>query len=88
VAKGFSAWKSKATLKLIAIETKHKDNPKVLRDVDTLITKLMHLKIRDLNSFLALVREAAKDAEEFLSILPTEDEVNRWFEGGEEEWDA
>jgi hypothetical protein len=85
MARSFSAWKAKATRRLIEIETKYKDNQKVLRDVDTLITKLMYLKIRDLSSFLALVREAAKDAEEFLSILPSEEEVEEWFQGGGEE---
>jgi hypothetical protein len=81
----FSAWKSKAILKLLALKTKYKDNPKVLQDIDILITKLQYLKLRDLNGFLALVHEVSKDAEEFLSILPSEEEVEEWYGKGEEE---
>jgi hypothetical protein len=81
----FSVWKSKATLKLIALKTKYKDNPKIAQDVDILITKLQYLKLRDLHSYLALVHEASSDCEEFLSILPSEEEVEEWYGKGEEE---
>jgi len=85
MVRSFSAWKSKATLRLLAMKTKYRDNPKVLQDIDVLITKIQYLKLRDLHSFLALVHETSKDAEEFLSILPSEEEVEEWFrEGGEE----
>ena len=85
MARSFSAWKSKATLRLLAMKTKYRDDPKVLQDIDVLITKLQYLKLRDLHSFLALVHEASKDAEEFLSILPSEEEVVEWYGKGEEE---
>jgi hypothetical protein len=85
MARSFSAWKSKATLKLIALKTKYKDDPKIVQDIDTLITKLQYLRLRDLHSFFALVHEASKDCEEFYEILPTEEEVDRWFSRGEEE---
>jgi len=85
MARSFSAWKSKATLRLLALKTKYKDDPKVLQDIDVLITKLQYLRLRDLHSYLALVHEASSDCEEFLSILPTEEEVEAWFKGGEEE---
>jgi hypothetical protein len=85
MVRSFSAWKSKATLRLLALKTKYKDNPKIAQDIDILVTKLQYLKLRDLHSFFALVHEASSDCEEFLSILPSEEEVNRWFEGGEEE---
>jgi hypothetical protein len=84
MARSFSAWKSEATLRLLAMKTKCKDNPKVLQDIDILITKLQYLKLRNLNGFLALVHEVSKDAEEFLSILPSEEEVRKWFQRGEE----
>jgi uncharacterized protein YbbC (DUF1343 family) len=85
MARSFSAWKSKTTLKLIALKTKYKNNPKVLQDIDVLITKLQYLKLRDLHSYLTLVYEASSDCEEFLLILPSEDEIKTWFEGGDEE---
>jgi hypothetical protein len=85
MARAFSAWKSKATLKLIALKTKYKDNPKIAQDVDILITKLQYLKLRDLHSYLALVHHASADTEEFLEILPTEEEVEEWYGRGEEE---
>jgi hypothetical protein len=83
--RSFSVWKSKATLRLLALKTKYKDDPKIVQDIDTLITKLQYLRLRDLHSYLALVYEASKDCEEFLSILPTEEEVEEWYGKGEEE---
>jgi hypothetical protein len=85
MVRSFGAWKSKTTLRLLAMKTKYRDNPKVLQDIDILITKLQYLKLRDLNGFLALVHEASKDAEEFLTILPSEEEVEEWFQRGGEE---
>ena len=85
MARSFSAWKSKATLRLLAMKTKYRDNPKIAQDIDVLITKLQYLKLRDLNGFLALVHEVSKDCEEFLSILPSEEEVEEWFRKGEGE---
>jgi hypothetical protein len=85
MARSFSAWKSKAILRLLALKTKYKDNPKILQDIDILITKLQYLKLRDLHSYLAFVHHASADTEEFLSILPTEEEIEEWFKRGEEE---
>jgi hypothetical protein len=85
MARSFSAWKSKATLRLLALKTKYKDNPKVLQDIDVLITKLQYLRLRDLHSFFALVHEASSDCEELLSILPSEEEVEEWYGKGEGE---
>ena len=85
MARSFSAWKSKATLRLLALKTKYRDNPKIAQDIDTLITKLQYLRLRDLHSFFALVHEASSDCEEFLSILPSEEEVEEWFRKGEGE---
>jgi hypothetical protein len=81
----FSAWKCKATLRLLSLKLKYKDNPKIAQDIDVLITKLQYLKLRDLASFLVLVHHASADCEEFLEILPKEEEVEKWFEEGEEE---
>jgi hypothetical protein len=85
MARSFSAWKSRVILRLLALKTKYKDNPKIAQDVDILVTKLQHLKLRDLHSYLALVHEASSDCEEFLSILPSEEEVEEWYGRGEEE---
>jgi hypothetical protein len=85
MARSFSAWKSRVILRLLALKTKYKDNPKIAQDVDILITKLQYLKLRDLHSYLALVHEASSDCEEFLSILPSEEEVEEWYGRGEEE---
>jgi hypothetical protein len=85
MARSFSAWKSKTILRLLALKTKYKDNPKILQDIDILITKLQYLKLRDLHSYLALVHHASADTEEFLSILPAEEEIEEWFKRGEEE---
>jgi hypothetical protein len=43
------------------------------------------LKLRDLASFLVLVHHASADCEEFSSILPSEEEVEDWFQRGEGE---
>jgi hypothetical protein len=85
VTRGFSVWKAQATLKLLALKAKHRDNPKIAQDVDVLVTKLLHLKLRDLASFLVLVHHASADCEEFLSVLPSEEEVEEWYGRGEEE---
>jgi hypothetical protein len=85
MARSFSAWKSRVILRLLALKTKYKDNPKVLQDIDILITKLQYLKLRDLHSYLALVHHASADAEEFLSLLPSEGEIEEWYSRGEEE---
>jgi hypothetical protein len=85
MARSFSAWKAKATLRLLTLKTKYKDNPKVLQDIDVLVTKLQYLKLRDLHSYLTLVYEASSDCEEFLEIVPKEEEVEEWYGRGEEE---
>jgi hypothetical protein len=85
MVRSFSAWKSKATLRLLAMKTKYRDDPKVLQDIDVLITKIQYLKLRDLASFLVLVHHVSADGEEFLSILPSEEEVEDWFQRGEGE---
>jgi hypothetical protein len=81
----FYAWKTQAMIKLLSIKVAHKDNLKIVQDVDTLITKLQYLKVKELSSFIAMVHYASKDTEEFLEILPTEKEVEEWFGNGEME---
>jgi pantothenate kinase-related protein Tda10 len=76
----FYAWKAQAMIKLLAIKAAHKDNPKIVQDVDTLITKLQYLKVKELSSFIAAVHHASVDTDEFLIILPTEEEIEAWFE--------
>jgi hypothetical protein len=85
MARTFNTWKSQTMVRLIAIETAHKGDAKIKRDVDALITKLTYLKAKELHTFLALVYEAAKDCEDFLNVIPAEEEVIQWIEKGGEE---
>jgi len=85
MARSFSAWKSTALLKLLALKANYRDNPKVLQDIDYLVNRLERLRLDGLASFLADLHRASSDAPEFLSILPSEEEVEKWFEEGGEE---
>jgi hypothetical protein len=85
MARSFSAWKAWATVKLLALKVKYRDNPKICSDVDYLVDRLERLRLDSLVSFLADLHRASNDAPEFLEILPEEEEVTRWFEGGEGE---
>jgi len=82
-ARSFSEWKAEAVLRLLAIRAAYKDQ-RIRQAVDVLVTKLQYLKIRDLPSFLVLLHHAATLTDDFLSVLPTEEEVKTWFAGGEE----
>ena len=82
-ARSFNRWKAEAVLRLLAIKAAHKDNRRVAEAVDALIAKLHYLKAREIASFLVLLHHAATLSEEFLSVLPTEEEVRRWFTEGE-----
>jgi len=84
MTRSFSQWKAEAALRLLAIKAAHHDDQEVIRTVDTLITKLHYLKVRDVASFLILVYHAATLTEEFLLLLPSQEEVREWFERGEE----
>jgi hypothetical protein len=85
MAKTFSAWKAWAAIKLLSLKLKYRDNPKALQDIDYLVNRLERLRLDSLAAFLADLHRASTDAPEFLSILPSEEEVEKWFEGGEEE---
>jgi len=85
VARSFSAWKSTAMLKLLALKANYRDNPKVLQDIDYLVNRLERLRLDSLASFLADLHRASVDAPEFLTILPSEEEVEEWFRRGEDE---
>jgi hypothetical protein len=85
MARSFSAWKSTAMLKLLALKANYRDNPKVLQDIDYLIDRLERLRLDGLASFLADLHRASNDAPEFLSVLPSEEEVEEWFQRGGEE---
>jgi hypothetical protein len=85
MARSFSAWKSTALLKLLALKANYRDNPKVLQDIDYLVNRLERLRLDGLASFLADLHRASSDAPEFLSILPSEEEVEDWFQRGEGE---
>jgi len=84
MVRSFSEWKAQAALRLMAIKASCKGDQRIQQAVDTLLTKLRYLRIRDLASFLVLLHHAAVLTEEFLSVLPTEEEVMAWFAKGEE----
>jgi len=85
MVRSFSAWKAWATVRLLSIKAKHRDNPKVVQAVDMLVNRLERLRLDSLVSFLADLHRASTDAPEFLEILPREEEVAEWFQGGGEE---
>jgi len=85
MARSFSAWKAWAAVKLLALKIKYRDNPKICSDVDYLVNRLERLRLDSLAAFLADLHRASADCNELLEILPKEEEVARWFEGGEEE---
>ena len=81
----FYAWKAQAMIKLLAIKAAHKDNPKIAQDVDYLVNRLERLRLDSLAAFLADLHRASSDAPEFLTILPSEEEMEAWFQEGDEE---
>ena len=86
MARSFSAWKAWAAVKLLALKSKYRDNPKVSGAIDYLVNRLERLRLDSLVAFLADLHRASADCEEFLEILPSEEEVKVWFEEeGEEE---
>ena len=80
MARSFSAWKAWAAIKLLSLKLKYRDNPKVGSDVDYLVNRLERLRLDSLTAFLADLHRASSGAPEFLSILPSEEEVSSWFE--------
>jgi hypothetical protein len=85
MARSFSAWKAWATVKLLALKQKYRDDPKVARDIDYLVNRLERLRLDSLTAFLADLHRASADVPEFLSVLPSEEEVRKWFQRGGEE---
>jgi hypothetical protein len=85
-ARTFAGWKAWATVRLLSLKLKYRDNPKVCNDIDVLVNRLERLRLDSLAGFFADLHRASMDAPEFLDILPKEEEVVRWFsEEGEEE---
>jgi len=84
MTRSFSAWKAWAAVKLLALKSKYRDNPKVSDAIDYLVNRLERLRLDSLTAFLADLHRASADVPEFLSVLPSEEEVLSWFEGGEE----
>ena len=86
MARSFSAWKAQAVVKLLALEQKYKDNPKARSAIDHLVDRLERLRLDSLASFFADLHRASNEVPELLEILPSEEEVEKWFEEeGEEE---
>ena len=85
MARSFSAWKAWAVVKLLALKVKYRDDKRVAQAVDILVNRLERLRLDSLASFLADLHRASVDAPEFLSILPSAEEVEEWFRRGEDE---
>jgi hypothetical protein len=85
MARTFSGWKAWAAVKLLSLKLKYRDDPKVARDVDYLVDRLERLRLDSLAAFLADLHRASTDAPEFLEIVPSEEEVEKWFQEGEGE---
>jgi len=85
MARSFSAWKAWAAVKLLSLRMKYRDDPKIAQDVDYLVNRLERLRLDSLASFLADLHRASNGAPELLEIVPKEEEVAQWFEGGEGE---
>ena len=83
IVRSFNRWKAETILKLLALKAAHKGDRRIEQTVDTLITKLHYLKAREVASFLVLLHHAAALTDEFLSVLPTEEEIKAWFAGEE-----
>jgi hypothetical protein len=83
--RSFSAWKAWAAVKLLALKVKYRDDPKAARDIDYLLDRLERLRLESLAAFLADLHRASNNAPELLEIVPREEEVEAWFEGGEGE---
>lgn len=74
----FSAWKTRAVVKLMQIKKKYAGT-ELGGEIDKLIARLKRLRARDLHSFLAAVSALSERAPEVLEIAPTEEEVERWL---------
>jgi hypothetical protein len=85
MVRSFAAWKAQAIVKLMNIKTKYRDNPKIAQEVDYLVGRLERLRLDSLAAFLADLHRASTDAPEFLEILPKEEDVEYWFQEGDEE---
>jgi len=79
----FNKWKTVAMRKLIELSEIYKNDPKRHDTIEVLINKLRYLRSRDLNSFLYLLHNVAKDIPEVKDILPRQDEVEKMMERGE-----
>jgi len=84
MARSFTEWKAAAIVRLVNIKLAHRGDERVKETVDSLLARLQYLRVRDLPSFLVLLHHAAVLTDEFLSLLPTEEEVREWFKGDEE----
>jgi hypothetical protein len=85
MARSFSGWKAWAVVKLLSLKMKYRDDQRVVQAVDMLVNRLERLRLDSLAAFLADLHRASDDVPEFLSILPSEEEIIEWFKRGEEE---
>ena len=81
----FNEWKTLTLTKLIRLSRKYKDDKRKYQILDTLITKLQYLKLRDLGTFLAMLHKASQDMQEIENIIPIEEEVKQMLSESEEE---
>jgi len=81
----FNEWKTLTLTKLIRLSRKYQDDKKKYQTLDMLITKLQHLKLRDLGTFLAILHQASQDIQEIDNIIPIEEEVKQMISSELEE---
>jgi len=75
----FSEWKTITIARLIEIKRRHEDNPKIVNDVNAILSKLHYAKVRDLSTILLYLHHASVDLKEFLELIPSKEEIMEWF---------
>lgn len=81
--KSFLEWKTGTILKLILLKQKYANNAKIVNDIDAILEKVRYAEVRDLSSVLLLFHFASSDTKDFLQLLPTVKDVERWHREGQ-----
>jgi len=79
----FNQWKTLTMHKLISLAKKYRDDRKKSTTLNALIVKLHHLRSRDLATFLSLLYHASIDVPEVLDLIPSQRQIEKFFEEGE-----
>jgi len=79
----FSQWKATTIAALINLKKKYEGNMKAQQTLQALIYKLSYLRLRDLAGFLMLLHAGSVDVKELLDLVPSREDVARWFAEGD-----